>query len=176
MYFESVIANARAVPCGSAADSNRCRMTPELEFVYHLEADLAPIVTLGDTPAGIRRLVDILTGTFEGPHIRGTIRPGGADWQIVRPDAVTELHAHYILKTDDGVLIQVRVRGLRRGPAEVLRRVAAGESVSPSEYYFRIAPVFEAPAGRYDWLNRSVFVGHGERFANGVRLTVFRVC
>jgi antitoxin (DNA-binding transcriptional repressor) of toxin-antitoxin stability system len=151
-------------------------MSPELEFVYELNANLAPTVTLGQTPTGLRRIVDILDGAFAGPRLRGTIRPGGADWQIVRPDQVTELHAHYILQTDDGVLIQVNVRGLRNGPAEVLRRIANGESVDPGEYYFRIAPVFEAPAGPYEWLNRSLFVGRGERSANGVRLIVFRVC
>lgn len=123
----------------------------------------------------MRRIVDIIEGTVTGPLLRGTILAGGADWQILRDDGVAELHAHYVLKTGDGVLIQVRNRGLRHGPEEVLRRIAEGHRVNPGDYYFRTTPVFEAPAGRYDWLNRSIFVATAEREAARVVVNVFRV-
>ena len=148
---------------------------PELAFVCEIRAAVTDPVEVGRTPAGLRRIVDISEGTFEGPLMRGTILPGGADWQILRSDGLAELQAHYVLKTDDGVLIQVRNRGLRHGPEEVLRRIAAGDHVDPAEYYFRAAPVFEAPEGRYDWLNRSVFVATAERQARFVIVRVFRV-
>jgi hypothetical protein len=150
-------------------------MTPELEFVCEIRAAVAAPVEVGRTPAGLRRIVDIAGGEFEGPLVRGTILAGGADWQILRDDGLAELHAHYVLKTDDGVLIQVRNRGLRHGPPEVMRRVAAGQHVDPSEYYFRTVPVFEAPQGAYEWLNRSVFVATAEREAARVIVRVFRV-
>jgi len=150
-------------------------MEPALEFVCELTASVSAPLVVGQTPAGLRRVVDILEGSFEGPLLRGTIMPGGADWQILRTDGVAELHAHYILKTDDGVLIQVRNRGLRHGPEEVLRRIADGETVDPSEYYFRTAPVFEAPDGPYAWLNRSVFIATAERQAASVKVRIFRV-
>lgn len=151
-------------------------MQPGLEFVCELRAVVSAPLVVGQTPAGLRRIVDIIEGTFEGPLLRGTILPGGADWQILRADGVAELHAHYVLKTNDGVLIQVRNRGLRHGSEEALRRIAEGERVDPSEYYFRTAPVFEAPAGPYEWLNRSVFVATAERSATSVVVRVFRVC
>jgi Protein of unknown function (DUF3237) len=151
-------------------------LTPALEFLCEIKAVLAPPVEVGPTPSGLRRIVDIAEGSFEGPLLRGTILPGGADWQILRTDGVAELRAHYVLKTDDGVLIPVRNRGLRHGPEEVLRRIAAGDNVDPSEYYFRTTPVFEAPAGRYEWLNRNVFVATAARYAGSVAIRVFRVC
>ncbi len=148
---------------------------PVLEFLCEVRAVVKPPVEVGHTPSGLRRIVDIVEGTFEGPLLRGTILPGGADWQILRADGVAELQAHYILKTDDGVLIQVRNRGLRHGPEEVLRRIAEGGHVDPSEYYFRATPVFEAPAGKYEWLNLSVFTATATRHAASVLVTIFRV-
>lgn len=150
-------------------------MMPELEFVCEIRAAVAAPVEVGRTPAGLRRIVQIVEGSFEGPLLRGTILPGGADWQILRGDGVVELHAHYVLNTDDGVLIQVRNRGFRHGPEEVLRRINEGRHVDPSEYYFRTTPVFEAPAGRYEWLNRNIFVATAEREPARVIVRVFRV-
>lgn len=148
---------------------------PALEFVCEIRAVVDPPIDVGPVAGGFRRIVDIKEGAFEGPLLRGTILPGGADWQILRSDGVAELHAHYVLKTDDGVLIQVRNRGLRHGPAAVLQRIAAGDAVDPAEYYFRAAPLFEAPEGRYDWLNRGIFVATAERQQLLVIVRVFLV-
>ena len=101
--------------------------------------------------------------------------PGGADWQMIRPDGVAAIEARYILKTDDDLLIPVVNRGLRHGPEDVMRRLAAGENVDPDTYYFRTAPVFEAPAGRYEWLNRSIFIGSGARYPESVHIRIYRV-
>ncbi len=38
-------------------------------------------------------------------------------------------------------------------------RVAAGESLSESEYYFRTAPVFQTDAPQHRWLAENRFVG-----------------
>ena len=94
--------------------------------------------------------------------------PGGADWQYVRADNVTVVEARYLLRTDDDVLIEVHNRGIRHGPAETMKRLAAGESVDPGEYYFRATPVLSAPAGKYEWLNRSLFVCSGARYATAI--------
>src|SRR5215831_10107434 len=148
---------------------------PQLELVFELDGVLAPAVVIGETPRGLNRMVPIKSGTFEGPGIRGTVLEGGADWQVVRSDGVAELHALYLLMTEDGVRIQVENHGMRHGPEEVLRRLAAGEPVEPSEYYFRAAPRFTAPAGRYDWLNRSLFLCTGTRAPLGIHLWFYAV-
>ncbi len=48
-------------------------------------------------------------------------------------------------------------------------------TVDAREYYCRTTPVFYAPNGKYDWLNRSVFVATAQRFATSIYLHVYRV-
>ncbi len=150
-------------------------MKPQLELVFELNGVLDPTIVIGETPHGLRRMVPITGGTFEGANIRGTVLAGGADWQVVRGDGVAELQALYLLQTEDGVRIQVENRGLRHGPESVMKRLAAGEPVDPSEYYFRAVPRISAPAGKYEGLNRSLFLCTGSRAALGIRLWFYRV-
>jgi Protein of unknown function (DUF3237) len=97
--------------------------TPTLEFAFTATITLGIVEEVGETPHGRRRIIAITGGTFEGPGIKGTIEPIGADWQIIRKDNVAELDAQYTLKTDDGVFIFVHNKGYRHGPQEVLQRL-----------------------------------------------------
>ena len=63
--------------------------------------------------------------------------PGGADWQVVRPDGVLAIEAKYTLEASDGALIMVTNRGMRHGPPEVIEKLTRGEAVDPAHYYFR---------------------------------------
>jgi hypothetical protein len=148
---------------------------PQLEFALELRVGIAPTIDLGAGPFGVRRTVAITGGTFSGPGIAGHVQPGGADWQFVESDGLTSVEAQYVIETDDGVLIEVRNSGLRRGAPHVLARLAAGEAVPAREYYFRTTPRFNPPIGKYEWLRRSVFVGVGERYADLVVVRVWRV-
>jgi hypothetical protein len=148
---------------------------PDLEFVFGLQATLGDMVVVGETPEGLRRMIPIVDGTFAGPAVRGTVLGGGADWQYVRSDGVTVAEATYLVRTHDDVLIQIRNRGLRHGPPEVIQRLVEGEDVDPAEYYFRASPTFLAPAGPYDWLNRGVFVTTGARYARAIDLWFYQV-
>ena len=146
-----------------------------LEFVARVRADVGQPQELGTTLVGERRIVPIAGGEIEGPQIRGRILPGGADWQVVRPDGAAWLEARYTVETDDGALVYVRNLGVRHGPPEVLDRVRKGEPVDPSEYYFRSTPRFESSHPRYEWLNLVVAVGSGARLADEVLLDVYAV-
>ena len=146
-----------------------------LTELFDLVAELAPTIVLGQGPRGERRMVPILSGSFAGSRLKGTILAGGVDWQILRPDGVAEIEAHYSLQTDDGAVIRVINKGYRYGPSDVMQRLAQGVTVAPSEYYFRAAPVLEAPLGRYEWLNKSLFVSTGERSSNSVLLHFYEV-
>jgi hypothetical protein len=102
--------------------------------------------------------------------------PGGADWQVVRPDGVLQIEAKYTLESSDGVLVMVTNRGMRHGPAGVIERLARGEPVDPSEYYFRTSAEFEAPVeSKYAWLNRAIFIGVAQRKAAAAIVRFYEV-
>jgi len=121
---------------------------PRLEFVFEELVTLGPAVAPGETPYGKRNIIPITGGTFEGPDIRGTVVPGGWDWQLVRADGCIGVHADYMLKTDDGVIINVVNDGVLCMPAD-------GEPPRP----VRTLPRFEAPLGKYQWLGQTAFIG-----------------
>ena len=137
-----------------------------------LRAELADIVDVGVTPMGHRRVINILGGHFEGDRLAGVVLPGGADWQWIRSDGTLDLDARYTLKTHQGDFIQVTSQGLRTGPPDVLARLAAGEDVDPSLYYFRTVMRFEASAPSLLWLTRLLAVAYGRRTRNAVELRV----
>lgn len=140
-----------------------------------LTAMLAPAQMLGQTPAGDRKIVPVLGGDIEGPRIRGKILPGGGDWALTRSDGVLLLDVRLTVETDDGALIHCTYTGQRHGPPAVMQRLARGESVDPTEMYFRIAPRFETSDARYDWLNRLLAIGVGERLQKGPRYHLHEV-
>ena len=143
--------------------------TPELEFALQLKVTLGETYSCGETQHGRRTVIPITGGTFEGPNIKGTIVNGGADYQLANADGRTELEAIYCIKTDDGVYIHVRNRGIIGNSKDAEGR--------PS-FYFRCAPQFEAPAdSKYGWLNNSLFLC-APTFSSdfkGIVLNVWRV-
>lgn len=147
----------------------------KLEALLKAEITLAPAQELGEAPLGRRRIIPITGGRFRGARLSGKVLPGGADWQIVCADGLSQLEARYTLETDDGALIYVRNVGLRHGPADVLAKLAVGEPVDPSRYYMRTTPSFETGAERYRWLNRIVCVATGVRRKDAVELDVYEV-
>jgi len=143
--------------------------TPQLEFALQLKVTLGEAYSCGDTQHGRRTIIPITGGTFEGPNIKGTILNGGADYQLANADNRTELEAIYCIKTDDGVNIHVRNRGI----------IANGKDENGNAtFYFKAAPQFEAPAdSKYAWLNNSLFLCAPDFAAGfkGIVLNVWRV-
>ena len=141
-----------------------------------IDVAVQPVVELGDIPLGGRRVVVFDGGTFVGRDgLRGTIAPGGVDWQLARSDGVIEIDAHYVLVTDDGESIEVRSTGLRKASATVADRIARGEVVAPSEYYFRTHVRLSTAAPRLGWMNDLLAVSTGERRRDTVRIDVHEV-
>jgi Protein of unknown function (DUF3237) len=138
---------------------------PHLEFVYTAIVGIAAIEDVGDTVSGHQRLIPITGGTFEGPRLRGKVLPGAADWNLQRNDGVTVVSASYFLQTDDGVYIKILNQGINP-------KAAPGPGGRPR---FTV-PCFEAPKGRYEWLNQAVFVGTLRPGDPGtVRIQVFKL-
>jgi hypothetical protein len=143
--------------------------------LFTLRLTVAGMQAIGATPAGNRRVGLVAGGTFKGARLRGTVLPGGADWIIARADGATTLDVRLVLQTDDNAAIGMTYRGMRHGPAEVLERVNSGEVVDPASYYFRTAIAFETAAAKYDWLNRVIAIGTGNRLPEGPVYDVFEV-
>ena len=102
------IGAALAVACVAASSVAAAPPAPPtLEFAFEELVTLSPAIVPGKTPYGSRNMIPITGGSFEGPGIKGTIIPGGWDWQLVRADGCVDVHADYMLKTDDGVIINV---------------------------------------------------------------------
>jgi Protein of unknown function (DUF3237) len=137
-------------------------------LIGRLHAQLGEVQEIGTFAGGRRRVVPIAGGRFEGADLRAEIVPGGADWQIVTSDGAASIEARYTLRTDDGALILVHSRGVRTGPADVLARLAAGEQVDPSEYYFRTLVTLESGAPRYGWVNGRLFIAAAARLPDQV--------
>jgi Protein of unknown function (DUF3237) len=148
---------------------------PQLELIFAANVSVGPPLDCGHVGKGARRIVPITGGEFSGPDIRGKVLPGGADWQILRGDGVSELEARYTLQTDDVALIIVRNFALRHGPPEVMAALAAGRTVEPSSYYFRGATFFETGAARYGWITKCIVICAGEREPAGVKLKFYKV-
>ncbi len=148
---------------------------PSLEHVFTLTVALAPVVDVGTTSVGHRRVVPITGGTVDGPRLHGSVLAVGADYQFIRADGVTELRAEYVLETPDGARIFIRNEGLRVASADDVARLTRGEPVDPARVYFRTAPRFETAAPDLQWLTRTLFIGVGERTPDAVRLAVHAV-
>jgi hypothetical protein len=127
----------------------------------------APRQKIGTIPHGMRSIVPVIGGDFEGPRLRGKVTPGGGDWLLLRSDAVLELDLRVTLETDDRALIHMSFQGLRHGPADVIAALGRREAVDPASYYFRTVPRFETSAEKYAFLNRIITVGVGETRPDG---------
>ena len=153
---------------GTYAQDYPPKNTPQLEFAMQLRVTLGQAYGIDNTQHGRRTIIPITGGTFEGPHLRGTIVNGGADYQL-NTETRTELEAIYCIKTDDGTYIHVRNRGI----------IANGKDANGNpSFYFRAAPQFEAPADSpYGWLNNALFVCAPEWSTSfqGIILNVWQV-
>ena len=143
-----------------------------LEFALEIRISLGARMHIRVADDFTRGAVLIGEGSFSGPGLQGRIVPAsGGDFPLVRADGNGRFESQYLLETDDGAVILKRSSGVRDAAPEVVRKLLAGEEVDPRSYYMRMTPRFEAPAGSYDWLNRSLFVGVGQRNPTG---SVFR--
>ncbi len=138
---------------------------PFCDFVYEAIVEIEDVQSLGQSPTGQRFIVNILGGEFNGPLLQGKVLPGGADRQLLRPDGIKELDALYEIQTDDGAFITVHNQVII-------------DMHSSHQRYARSVVKFLAPTGKYEWLNRRVFVGDLESqqpTRNAVKIRVFQV-
>ncbi|MEY2927523.1 MAG: hypothetical protein RL367_2000 [Pseudomonadota bacterium] len=139
-----------------------------------LDVDFAAIQSVGNTPAGLRRIAPVRGGVFTGQRLRGTVQPG-ADWVINRPDGVMVVDVRLTLNTGDGAIIYLSYQGRFLAAADAMARFAKGALLDPSDYSLAIVARFECGDDRYAWLNNVIAVGTGEQTAAGPVYSIFEI-
>jgi hypothetical protein len=143
--------------------------------LFRLREQVPPLYVIGQTPDAFRRIGVITGGSFTGERLSGEVVSGGNDWQNVRNDNCVKLDVRLLLKTTDGALIVMTYQVLRHGPPAVMQALDRGDTVDPASYYFRLTGLFETGAPKYDWLNRVIAIGIGDRPPDGPIYSVFEV-
>ncbi|MFF2840593.1 DUF3237 domain-containing protein [Paenarthrobacter sp. NPDC057981] len=144
-------------------------------FLATLKIFVAAPVEIGSTVDGIRRIIPITGGTVDGPGLTGKVLAGGADFQLLKSDTLTELEAKYAIETDSGERIYVDNIGLRSGSQQDIARLVRGEAVNPKRIYFRCTPRLHSSAEKWSWLSSRIFIGSGERYKDAVHIDLFVV-
>lgn len=143
-----------------------------------LTVDFAGMVTIGQTPAGLRRIAPVTGGTFSGERLSGSVRPG-ADWVVNRADGVMVIDVRLVLDAgssdDAGALIYLTYQGRFLAAPDVMARFAKGALLNPAEYSLAIAARFECGHPDYSWLNNVVAAGTGEQTATGPIYQIFAI-
>jgi hypothetical protein len=117
---------------------------PDLRFAFEARVAVGEEEHVGHGAGDELRFVPIVGGTVDGPLLRGGVVPGGGDWMVKRRD-VYSLEARYLIRADDGALIDVINRGFYRE--------------TPTGLYYRTSPVFRTDALAHQWLAETVFIG-----------------
>jgi hypothetical protein len=139
--------------------------TPEPHFtlVGQLRVQVGPPVELGPSSLGRRRMIAILGGELSGEIGRGTVLPGGADWQTVHEDGSVSIQAEYTIRFDEGDVMTLRSIGVRS--------MRDGADATP---HFRTSIIFAAENHR-PALNHNLYISTGSREGDHVILNLFRV-
>jgi len=148
---------------------------PRMELVMEVRLTFPEVYNMAPLPGGgMRTAVLVQGGVFEGPLLKGRAIPGsGGDYAYWRGDDVACLDARYLLEEEDGTAIMLMNRGFLWGrKPDTMARLRDwafnnGDPVPHDEYYLRSSTSFECAAGKHDWLTKHVFIGVGERKADG---------
>ncbi len=121
---------------------------PSASLLWTAIVEVGARQDLGIFPGGQRFMIPITGGRFysDQPSLNGTVLPGGADRQLLRPDGVKELDALYEMEATDGSVLTIQ------------NRVLVDDSRTPDRYAMSHIAV-QAPDGPLAWLNRRFIVG-----------------
>ncbi len=135
-------------------------MEPVLEYVFEIRARIDADLHIGRGPDESLSFTPISGGSVSGPRLNGAVLAGGGDWAVER-SGTAQLEARYLIRADDGAVIDILNRGYFRATPGILARMDAGEDVPEDEpgLYFRTAPVFQTDAPAHRWLAENQFVG-----------------
>ncbi|MBN8816838.1 MAG: DUF3237 family protein [Sphingomonas sp.] len=152
--------------------------TPGLSHAFTISIVLSKPYWVKPAVRGdMRAAIYAAEGVVEGPRLNGRVVPmSGGDFPLSRPNGVIDFDARYLLEADDGAIIYLENRGYRwaRSP-EIAEKMRRNEPVEFGDYYMRVTPRFDAPAGPHEWLSQHVFVGVAEKTPGANRIHYFVV-
>lgn len=132
---------------------------PEIELLLVLSVQTSLVLALTGTPSGDRMIFDVVSGTFSGPRLSGSVPATGGDW-VTRTATGSQLNVRLLLQTHDGATILLQYTG---------RACQDGNKVR-----IDVAGTFEAPQGPYGWLNDVQAFGQGVATTDNVRYHFYR--
>ena len=132
----------------------------KLEFLFHGDLTLDMPQNVGEGPHGNRQVIRVVSGTIDGPRIKGTTLPMSGDWLLLRNDGVGELNVRSTIKTDDDHLIYMHYDGVMHARQEIMQAMFQGQPIKPEDLYLRMAAFFEPSSPQYSWMNKLLAVGY----------------
>ena len=151
---------------------------PQFEHAFTISIELTrPYWVKPSARGDTRAAIYAASGTVEGPLLNGRVIPmSGGDFPLSRENGVIDFDARYLLEADDGAVIYLENRGYRWARSdEVAATMRENRAAAFEEYYMRVTPKFDAPAGPHDWMSRHVFVGVAEKLPGANRIHYFVV-
>ena len=110
-------------------------------------------------------IFNVLDAQMESPRIKAKVMGPSGDW--VQENGNWKLDVRLLMEADDGSPIYTSYSGVFRMDPGLGERLASGQEIPGNEMYFRSAPYFEAPEGKYGWLNDILVVGRMRSFGGG---------
>jgi hypothetical protein len=149
-------------------------MTIEGRYLLTIDAGVAAPLVISEHGPMARRMIPITEGTVSG-RVTGRITAGGADWQYMHANGVTDVEARYCLELEGGDVVEVQSSGVRSATPDIVERMFAGKALAPDEYYFRTGIKIRTSSERYEWLTRFICVGIATREKDRVVIRVFEI-
>ena len=143
------------------------------EFALHFA--LGESFQMGGGPFGARAVGTVGDGWVKGDRISGRLVGPAADWAIIGSDGYAQIDVRAQIRTDDGADVYIHYNGsLELNEAAMTALLSDGETSFGHNYWFTHVRL-ESGAERYQWVNRTMFVGHGRTVADGIEYEIYRL-
>jgi hypothetical protein len=131
---------------------------PVLEHVASVSLLLDSVVSVGETPDGVR-MQFLVHGTVTGDKLRGEFPAGTAAYLRIDRDGVGTINVRAPLKIHDGAMAELEAEGRYDFGEDGYSRAVAGD-LPDSDLGW--CPRFLTSDARYLWLNSTQFLGVGK--------------
>jgi len=144
------------------------------EFTLH--AALGDTFPIGVGPLGSRSVGTVGEGWVRGERINGTLVGPGADWALLGADGYAQVDVRAQIRTDDGANLYLHYTGsLQLTDAVMAALLGGGDETNfgDAEWFTHVR--IESGDERYQWVNRTLFVGHGRAVTGGIEYEIYRL-